>query len=127
MNSISRTPARATIVEFLSKSYSPVDVSQIVNFLRAKNLSTNKVTVYRVMDFLLEKGFIDKVEFREGKFRYEIKRDDHHHFICQNCDVVEDISDCNISVLVEEIQKKKGILIKKHSLEFFGICKNCQL
>ena len=54
MNSISRTPARATIVEFLSKSDSPVDVSQIVNFLRTKNLSTNKTKIGSVKYFLTD-------------------------------------------------------------------------
>lgn len=125
-NIFKRTPARAKIVEFLYASGAPVDIQEIIDFLRDKKLNTNKATVYRTMDLLFANGFVDRVEFGEGKFRYEIKKDDHHHFICQNCSSIEDISDCNISELEEEIKKKKGLLIKKHSLEFFGLCKNCQ-
>ncbi len=123
---IRRTPARTTIVEFLSKSNSPVDVAQIVSFLRDKNLTTNKVTVYRAIDFLLEKGFIDKVEFGEGKYRYEIKKGDHHHLICTNCGKVSDIEDKYMKELEKEIHRDNQFLVKSHSLEFFGLCKNCQ-
>jgi len=34
---------------------------------------------------------------------------------------LEDISDCNISELEKEIQHKKKFLVKRHSLEFFGL------
>lgn len=124
---IRRTPARASIVEFLSKSNFPVDVSQILGFLREKSLNTNKVTIYRVMDFLLEKGFVDKVEFGEGKFRYEIKKGDHHHLICTDCGKVSDIEDKYMKDLEKEIHKNTNFKVKNHSMEFFGICKNCQL
>ncbi len=122
-----RTPARAIIVEFLSKSSSPVDVEQIIQFLRSKSLNTNKVTIYRTLDFLYDNGFVDKLEFGEGKFRYEVKKGEHHHLICEKCKSVEDISDCAVDILEEEIRNKKEFLVKRHSLEFFGICKNCQL
>ncbi len=123
---IRRTPARTTIVEFLNKSNSPVDISQIIAFLREKNLNTNKVTVYRAMEFLLGKGFIDKVEFGEGKYRYEIKKGDHHHLICTNCGSVKDIKDKYMNELEKEIQESTGFMVKNHSMEFFGLCKNCQ-
>lgn len=123
---IKKTPARMGILEFLSGSESPVDVSQISLFLKEKKLNTNKVTVYRIIDVLYKNGFIDRLEFGEGKFRYEIKKADHHHFICEKCGDISDISDCNIEVLEHHIAQKKGLLVKRHSLEFFGLCKNCQ-
>lgn len=126
-SNIRRTPGRAAIVEFLSKADSPADVAQILDFLRDKNLNTNKVTVYRAMDFLFNKGFIDKVEFGEGKFRYEIKKGDHHHLICTECRSVRDVEDKYMEELVEEIHENTNFKVKNHSMEFFGICKNCQL
>ena len=123
---IKKTPARSAITEFLSKAETPVDVKQIINFLRVKNLNTNKVTVYRIMDFFYKNGIVDRLEFQEGKFRYEVKKEDHHHLICQKCGRIEDVSDNFIENFEKIISKKKGFLVKSHSLEFFGICKNCQ-
>ena len=126
-NKIKNTPARSAIKGFLSKAKFPVDVEQIISFLRSKDLNTNKVTVYRTVDSLFKNGIIDRLEFREGKFRYEIKTTDHHHLICTNCKRVEDIEDKYINTLEKEIYDKKNFNVFYHSLEFFGICKNCQL
>ncbi len=123
---IINTPARSAIREFLSTVESPVDVEQIIAFLRSRKLNTNKVTVYRTLDFLFKNGIADRLEFQEGKFRYEIKKMDHHHLICTNCRRVGDIADSFIKKFEEEIKKKRSFLVKNHALEFFGICKNCQ-
>lgn len=122
---IKKTPARSAVAQFLSFSKSPVDIEQVINFLRSKNLNTNKVTVYRIMDFLYKNDLVSRLEFGEGKFRYEIKRNHHHHLICTNCGRVEDVEGEFLKKIEEEIQSKKGFLVKSHSLEFFGLCKDC--
>ena len=127
-NVIRKTPARLAITKFLIDSKKPVDVESILSFLRSKNLNTNKVTIYRIMDFLYKNGFIERLEFGEGKFRYEIKGNNHHHhLICIDCDKIEDIEGEYMNDLENEIYNEKHFKVNYHSLEFFGICKNCQL
>jgi Fur family ferric uptake transcriptional regulator len=89
-------------------------------------LSTNKVTVYRIMDYLYQNGIVDKMEFGEGKYRYEIKKNHHHHLICTNCGKIEEVEGDFLKKLEEEIYKTKRFKVKNHSLEFFGLCKDCQ-
>lgn len=120
------TKTRSAILAFLQKEDIPVDVSEISDFLRSKNFDTNLVTIYRVLEAFYKNGIVDRLEFGEGKFRYEIKDEDHHHLICEHCGSIEDISDCSIPKLEQEIQKKKHFKVTRHSLEFFGICYNCQ-
>lgn len=128
MNSVSikNTPARTAINDFLSTSDTPVDVDQIIRYLRSQKLNTNKVTVYRNIDSMLENGTINRLEFGEGKFRYEIVKNHHHHLICTNCGKIEDIEIDLTKEFEKEILKKKKFLVKSHSLEFFGLCKSCQ-
>lgn len=121
-----KTPARSAVTEFLYSCEFPVDVEQIVDFLRSKNMNTNKVTVYRTVDFLFQSGIIDRLEFGEGKFRYEVKKEDHHHLVCNNCGKVEDVEDKYMNNLEKNIYRNKGFLVKNHSLEFFGLCQDCQ-
>lgn len=120
------TKARSAILSFLDREHTPVDVPQILSHLRTKQLQTNLVTIYRVLDAFQKEGLVKRIEFGEGKFRYEVYTEDHHHLVCQECGSVEDISDCDIPKLEEEIKKKKGFLVKRHALEFFGLCMNCQ-
>jgi len=121
-----KTPARLAIIKFLENSKLPVDAEEILQMLRIKNLDTNKVTVYRNLDYFLKKGIIDRVEFGEGKYRYEIKINHHHHLICTNCGKVEDVDGEVLKKIEEEFYQNKKFLVKNHSLEFFGLCANCQ-
>ena len=125
--SLKKTPARSAITEFLSSSDSPVDVAEIIESLRIKKLNTNKVTVYRIIEFMHKNGIVDRLEFGEGKYRYELQKNHHHHLICQKCGDVKDVEGNYIEEIENEIKSKKGFLVKSHSLEFFGLCKNCQL
>jgi len=123
---LKKTPARLAISEFLSTSNTPVDVEEIIKHLRAQDLDTNKVTVYRILDFLFKNQIIDRVEFGEGKYRYELKKNHHHHLICTNCGKIQDVEGNLVENLEKNIQKDKNFQVKSHSLEFFGLCLNCQ-
>lgn len=122
------TPARLGVLAALEEAETPLDVQTVISYLDIRNIKADKVTVFRIMNSLTEKGLAVPVQLNEGKLRYEhAEKADHHHFICENCGSIEDISDCNIEVLEKEILKKKELVVKRHSLEFFGICKQCQL
>ncbi len=116
------TPARGSIVTFLENSKSPVDVLEIIEHLRFKKLSTNKVTVYRILDSLFKNDLENKIEFGEGKFRYELKGRDHHHLICTRCSRIQDFEDSFTDKLEKEILKDRKFKVNYHSLEFFGTC-----
>lgn len=121
------TPARLGVLAAIESTTKPLDVAAITKFLERNEISADRVTVFRIINALTNKGLIAPIQFQEGKFRYEHSgREDHHHFICENCGTVEDISDCNIDAIEKNIKKKKGLLVKRHSLEFFGLCQTCQ-
>jgi Fur family ferric uptake transcriptional regulator len=124
---IKKTSARVAITDYFYNTDYPVDAKEIIAFLRSKNLNTNKTTVYRIIDYLFDNGILERLDFGEGKFRYEVKKGDHHHLICDKCGRIEDITDNFVQGFENDILERKGFKVKKHSLEFFGICKNCQL
>lgn len=121
------TPARLGVLAALERTTTPLDINEIITFLIHQDIHVDKVTVFRIMHSLTKKGLAIPIQFNEGKLRYEhSEKADHHHFICELCGIVEDISDCNIDAFQDTIKEKKGLLIKRHSLEFFGLCKQCQ-
>lgn len=121
------TPARLGVLSALEHADMPLDVHEIITFLEKAGIRVDKVTVFRIVNSLTQKGLATPIQLNEKKLRYEHSaKANHHHFICENCGAIKDISDCTIDVLEKNIQHKKGLLIKRHSLEFFGLCKNCQ-
>ncbi len=123
---LKNTEARSAVVMVLSNTNEPLDVSGIKSELEKLDIKVDQATVYRILNTFYEKGIIKRIEIGEGKYRYEIEKDHHHHLICTNCGRIEDIEIDLSSDFDKEIEKKNGFLVKSHSLEFFGICKNCQ-
>lgn len=121
------TPARIAVLQLLEKAATPLDVASIIAYLQKNDVDIDPATAFRIVNMFTEKGIITPIQFNEGKLRYELSsKAAHHHLVCEHCGNIEDISDCNIKELEKEIQKKKGFVVKHHSLEFFGLCRNCQ-
>lgn len=119
------TQARIALLELIEKEDKPLDAQFLIDTLQMSS-QVDKVTIFRILNVLTEHGILRRLEFGEGKARYELNTEDHHHLICQNCGKIEDISDCDISTLEKEIRQKKHFLVKLHTLEFFGLCADCQ-
>lgn len=121
------TPARVAVMEFLEKIKLPVDTNAIIDFLSRKKIKTDPATVFRIMNMLTDKNLLIPIQLQDGKMRFELaKRPHHHHFVCEACGKIEDVLTRKMMMLEEEIEQKHNFLIKRHSLEFFGICVNCQ-
>jgi Fe2+ or Zn2+ uptake regulation protein len=121
------TPARLALMNLLETSDKPIDVQTMIDYLNNKDVNTDPATVFRIVNMFTEKGLTKQIQLQEGKFRYELStKADHHHLVCTKCGDIQDISDCNIAVLENDIEKKKNFKVTSHSLEFFGLCANCQ-
>ena len=121
------TPARIAVMQFLETTNQPVDAGMVLDYLKTQNIDTDPATVFRMMNDFLSKGLTKQIQFQEGKTRYELSnKEDHHHLICENCGKIESVSDNVIPHMEKEIQEKQKFLVKRHSLEFFGLCKDCQ-
>lgn len=122
------TPARIAIMKFLEKTSQPVDVNSVIQYLNDEGIKADPATVFRIMNMLTQKGMTTPIQLQEGKTRYELSsKEDHHHLICRNCMKIEDVEDRFMNDWENDIKKEKGFLVSNHSLEFFGLCNQCQL
>jgi len=121
------TPARLAVLSYLEQVRSPLYADSIYDHLKEEHDNgVDRATIYRILETFSQKRLIKRLEFGEGKYRYELMEDDHHHLICESCGKIEDISDCEIESWEQAIAKKKQFIIKRHSLEFYGLCHVCQ-
>lgn len=127
-NSLKVTDARIAILEALSETAIPLDAQMLLEKIEEKHIKADPATVFRIVNVLKDKGITKEIHLNEGRVRYELSTiPEHHHAICTQCGKIEDVSYCSIPSLEKEIEKSSGFIVKKHSLEFFGICKKCQL
>lgn len=121
------TPARLGVLAMLEQADIPVDVSMVVKYLRKQNISANEATVFRILNAFTKKGIIKPINFSEGKQRYEYAgKPSHHHFICNRCGEITDVTGCIVDDWQKSIEQQKGVSVERHSLEFFGLCADCK-
>jgi len=128
-NNLRMTKTRMALMMMFLKSEEPLSVSEMLEALSSMKRGVNKTTVYRELEQLQLKGIIGTVQLGDRKQYYELaSRDHHHHLICLECKQIEDIDMNEEKLLAEEkkMSRKKGFVILRHSLEFFGLCKQCQ-
>jgi len=79
-------------------------------------------TVYRTVKLFEEAGILDRLEFGDGRARYEdADRDHHDHLIDINTGEVIEFCDPEIEALQEKIAAKLGYQLKGHKLELYGV------
>jgi Fur family ferric uptake transcriptional regulator len=124
------TIVRREIITILTENNKPLSANEIIKLLAERRLSVNKTTVYRQLDLLQEYNMIHEIRLNDRTRRFEISQkqeDHHHHLVCLKCKKIEDINfEEDLTRQERIIQKKKGFKVLQHSLEFFGLCKNCQ-
>jgi Fur family transcriptional regulator, ferric uptake regulator len=118
------TRPRLAILNVLLKDHGPFTMDEIHKVVRKE---VDRVTVYRCVETFQELGIARRCDFGEGPVRYEYQGlgvEHHHHVICRKCKKVESLSACAVKNL-EKTVEKAGYSNVTHSLEFFGICENC--
>lgn len=122
------TAARRFMIGALCDAKSPLAATDILKDLDKHKLHSNKTTVYRELAFLEKQNIVKTIDFGDGTRRYEVIGDHHHHhLICTQCLKVEDVElEHDVDEEGARLGKQKGFKVTGHSLEFFGLCKNCQ-
>lgn len=128
-NNIRLTQTRKRLISALSLEQVPLSVPDIMDWFVKNSHSVHKTTLYRDLLLFETAGMIRQIDFGDGTKRYEpVNSGHHHHLICENCQSVTDVSLPNDMVEQErQINATHQFKINRHSLEFFGLCHNCQI
>jgi Fur family ferric uptake transcriptional regulator len=123
---IRMTDQRKIIMEILENTNDHLSAEEI--YIRAKDRQKriNFSTVYRNLNMMEEKGLVIKLDFNDGKSRYELKERHHHHIICVNCRKTYQLPTCPLDNLEEKLTRESGYKISAHKLEVYGYCPDCQ-
>ncbi len=116
------TEQRRVIARVLESSDDHPDVEELFARAAAVDPKISIATVYRTVKLFEEAGILDKVEFGDGRARYEdAERDHHDHLIDMNSGEVIEFVDAEIEALQERIAEKLGYRLKGHRLELYGV------
>lgn len=116
------TDQRRTIATILDSVIDHPDVEELYGRINKVDKSISLATVYRTVKLFEELGILEKLEFGDGRARYEdADREHHDHLInVQNGEVIEFINS-DIEKLQEKIAQELGFKLLGHKLELYGV------
>jgi len=118
------TEQRRVIAAVLEESKDHPDVDIIYSRVSKRDSGISIATVYRTVKQFEEAGILQRVDFRDGRARYEdAKREHHDHLIDVQSGKVIEFVDPDIEELQERIAEKLGYELHGHRLELYGVPK----
>lgn len=118
------TPQRLAIVEELHKN-GHMNIDEIYKNLLEKFPSISLATIYKNVNAMVERVFLNEVKIPEAKSVYELAKDEHSHLVCTSCGKIEDIT-IDTSMLQVNLKEKSTFKVENVDVVFSGICKSCQ-
>ena len=117
------------VLDIVEKAKGPLKAYSILFNVQKKGINAPQ-QIYRALDKLIKAGKIHKIESKNAfvackNSNCEVSKATAFS-ICENCEIVDEISDTNLSKYLSKFNNKKGMKFKRFNLEFFGLCKKCK-
>jgi len=125
---LSSTPNRLKVLEVIGNNNYPLNPREIIDLL-SRTTNINRVTVYRILDLLVEKKLIDRINSGGRSFHYGLAPNEHHqphpHFYCRKCGSMECLNPESLHLDINTLNRTFPGLIDNVQVCLDGICKNC--
>ena len=128
-NSLKFTIQREVILQTLYKSDEHLTPESLHHLLQNNfpDLKIGIATVYRTLALLEDSDMVTSLSFGAQGKKYELGAKEHHdHMICTSCGQITEFVDEEIENRQDAIAKELGFKISDHSMQIYGICKDCQ-
>ncbi len=122
------TSQRKRVFELICASSKASSAYELLEDLKQTEPQAKPPTVYRALEFLLEQGFIHRVESTNSYIQCgSCNAHTHysHMLICDKCSNVIELLDDSLVALLVNNAEKHGFTITNHVIESHGVCKNC--
>ncbi|MFT5001470.1 MAG: Fur family ferric uptake transcriptional regulator, partial [Planctomycetota bacterium] len=116
------TGQRRIIAEVMEDAKDHPDAEEIYGRAAVIDTAISLATVYRTVKLFEEVGILERLEFGDGRARFEdADRPHHDHLFDLATGEVIEFVDPELEVLQEKIARKLGYSLKGHKMELFGM------
>jgi Fur family ferric uptake transcriptional regulator len=121
-----RTRSQTQVLNLLKQLKEAVSAQDLYMQLRQRQISMGLATVYRALESLKREGAVQVRTLSSGESLYSLAQADTHHLTCVRCGDSTVMDECPVHGLESHLTESHHFQIFYHTLEFFGLCKNCQ-
>ena len=123
-----RSSKREQIVNVFLRQEGHLSADDLVDLIRSEDHRISRATVYRTLQWMVEAGIARKVDFGEGRFRFEhsYRQPRHFHLICKACSRSSEFLSSDIEGLIEEIASARSFAAAQSVVQIYGTCEECR-
>src|SRR5437773_6592159 len=123
-----RSSKRDRILNVFLRQEGHVSADDLFERVRREAAGIARATVYRTLQWMVDAGVARKVDFGEGRFRFEptYRHPKHFHLICQQCHRSSEFLSSDVESLMEEIASARNFTAKQAVVQILGTCEECR-
>jgi Fur family ferric uptake transcriptional regulator len=123
-----RSSKREQIVNVFLRQEGHLSADDLVDLIRSDDHRISRATVYRTLQWMVDAGIARKVDFGEGRFRFEhsYRQPRHFHLICKSCSRSFEFLSSDIESLIEEISSARSFAATQSVVQIYGTCEECR-
>jgi Fur family ferric uptake transcriptional regulator len=123
-----RSGKRDLIVNVFLRQEGHLSADDLVDLIRREDQKISRATVYRTLQWMVDAGIARKVDFGEGRFRFEhsYRHPRHFHLICKTCNQSSEFLSSDIEALLEEVAAARNFTARQSVLQIYGECEACR-
>ena len=121
------TSLRREVLEFVWRGHQAVKAYEILAHLSAERRSPKPPTVYRALQFLLERGLVHRLESLSAFVGCPEPGARHagQFLICEKCGWVSELKTPGIHDAIAEGAERAGFRVGRETVEVMGVCQAC--
>ena len=123
-----RSSKREQIVNVFLRQEGHLSADDLVDLIRKEDQRISRATVYRTLHWMVDAGIARKVDFGEGRSRFEhsYRQPRHFHLICKTCSRSFEFLSSDVEALVEEVATARGFTVVQSLVQIYGTCDQCR-
>jgi len=123
-----RSGKRERILDIFLKQEGHLSADDLFDVVRRAEPGIGRATVYRTLQWMVDANIARKVDFGEGRSRYEAsyRHPRHFHLICTQCHRSSEFLSSDVEGLMEEIASARGFSATRAVVQVYGTCEECR-
>jgi Fur family transcriptional regulator, ferric uptake regulator len=123
-----RSTKREQILGTFLKQEGHLSADDLYDLVRRQHPGVGRATVYRSLQWMVARGVARKVDFGEGRSRFEptYRHPRHFHLTCTTCHRSSEFLSSDVEALMEEIAAARHFEAAQAIVQIVGTCEECR-
>lgn len=123
-----RSGKRDRILGIFLRQEGHLSADDLFDVVRREEPGIGRATVYRTLQWMVDADVARKVDFGEGRSRYEAsyRHPRHFHLICTECHRSSEFLSSDIEGIMEEIASARRFSSTRAVVQIYGTCDDCR-